>query len=77
MKRLNHRGKLHCVPSSLKGKYIIRFTVTSTRTTGEDIIKDWAEIRYVASEILSEQNVKIADRARVPLKGKKIIHALL
>lgn len=24
LKRLNHRGNLHCVPASLKGKYVIR-----------------------------------------------------
>lgn len=67
LKRLNHRGKLHAVPASLKGKYVIRFTVTSTRTSNDDIIKDWNEIRLVATEILAECNVKI-DR-RVPLKG--------
>jgi hypothetical protein len=26
-------GEMHCVPASLKGKYVIRFTVTSARTT--------------------------------------------
>lgn len=25
LKRLNHRGNLHCVPASLKGKYVIRY----------------------------------------------------
>lgn len=25
LKRLNHRGYLHCVPASLKGKYVIRY----------------------------------------------------
>jgi histidine decarboxylase len=67
LKRLNHRGNLHAVPASLKGKYVIRFTVTSTRTSNDDIIKDWSEIRTVATEILTECNVKIDKR--VPLKG--------
>lgn len=67
LKRLNHRGNLHAVPASLKGKYVIRFTVTSTRTTSDDIIKDWNEIRVVASEILEECNAKIDKR--IPLKG--------
>lgn len=67
LKRLNHRGNLHAVPASLKGKYVIRFTVTSTRTTSDDIIKDWNEIRAVAAEILEEFNVKIDKR--VALKG--------
>ncbi|KAL7029992.1 hypothetical protein ACKWTF_006465 [Chironomus riparius] len=62
LKRLNHRRNLHAVPASLKGKYVIRFTVTSTHTTNDDIIKDWNEIRYVASEILEESNVKIDKR---------------
>ena len=68
LKRLNHRGNQHAVPASLKGKYVIRFTVTSTRTTNDDIIKDWNEIRLVASDILEESDVKIDKR--VPLKGK-------
>lgn len=29
LKRLNSSGKLHCVPASLRGTYVIRFTVTS------------------------------------------------
>lgn len=66
LKRLNKRGNIHCVPASLKGKYVIRFTVTSTRTSIDDIIKDWSEIRNVATDVLEELNVKI-DRAT--LKG--------
>lgn len=70
LKRLNHRGNLHCIPSSLKGKYVIRFTVTSTNTTVDDIVKDWNEIRRVASMILDEMNITISSRNKVYLKGK-------
>ncbi|XP_059610124.1 histidine decarboxylase [Phlebotomus argentipes] len=70
LKRLNNRGNLHCVPASLKGRYVIRFTITSARTTNEDILKDWAEIRTVATEILEEMNVKI-ERTRVCLKDTR------
>lgn len=92
LKRLNHRGNLHCVPASLKGKYVIRyewlsffwfpvfskiylvffsvrFTVTSTHTSNDDLLKDWAEIRKVSTELLEELNIHITDRARVHLKG--------
>lgn len=69
LKRLNKRGNLHCVPASLKGKYVIRFTVTSTRTTSDDIVKDWTEIKAVATDVLEELNVKID---RVALKGKEL-----
>lgn len=70
LKRLNHRGKIHCIPSSLKGKYVIRFTITSTRTTVDDIVQDWSEIRQVATEILNEMNITIANRNKVCLKGE-------
>lgn len=69
LKRLNHRGNQHAVPASLKGKYVIRFTITSTYTSNEDILKDWNEIKLVTSELLHELDVKIVDR-RVPLKGE-------
>lgn len=77
LKRLNHRGNMHAVPASLKGKYVIRFTVTSTYTNNEDILKDWNEIRLVTSELLKELDVKIADRSRVPLKGKTQLRRVL
>lgn len=96
LKRLNHRGHLHCVPASLKGKYVIRyrnrfiftslqacvsltypksiiffdsFTITSTHTSNDDLLKDWSEIRKVSTELLEELNIHISDRARVHLKG--------
>ncbi|XP_037808178.1 histidine decarboxylase isoform X1 [Lucilia sericata] len=69
LKRLNHRGNLHCIPSSLKGKYVIRFTVTSTRTSVDDILKDWMEIKNAATAILEEMNITISNR--VYLKDTK------
>ncbi|XP_043288605.1 histidine decarboxylase [Venturia canescens] len=54
LKKMNTRGRVHCVPAALHGKYVIRFTVTSTHTTNEDILRDWAEIRNTASEILAD-----------------------
>ncbi|XP_062547512.1 histidine decarboxylase isoform X1 [Armigeres subalbatus] len=70
LKRLNHRGNQHAVPASLKGKYVIRFTVTSTYTSNDDILKDWTEIKLVTSELLQDLDVKIVDR-RVPLKDTR------
>jgi histidine decarboxylase len=70
LKRLNARGNLHCVPAALKGSYVIRFTVTSQRTTGDDIMRDWAEIRTVAAVVLGEEKQPTAAmRARVTLAG--------
>lgn len=69
LKTLNKRGNLHCVPASLKGKYVIRFTITSSQTTNDDVVKDWTEIRQVSTTILDKLNVKID---RVPLKGSPL-----
>lgn len=38
LKRLNARGYIHAVPACFKGVYVIRFTVTSQRTTNQDIL---------------------------------------
>ncbi|XP_076178291.1 histidine decarboxylase isoform X2 [Ptiloglossa arizonensis] len=66
LKKMNTRGRVHCVPAALHGKYVIRFTVTSTNTTNEDILRDWAEIRNTANEILGDTSTSPV-RARVPL----------
>lgn len=33
LKKLNSSGKMHAVPCMIKGQYVIRFTITSQRTT--------------------------------------------
>ncbi|KAK2717342.1 histidine decarboxylase-like [Artemia franciscana] len=83
LKTLNSAGKLHCVPAALKGKYVIRFTVTSTHTTLDDIKRDWSIIQNTAAQILTLNGIiedpdvktdKPASRkenARVPLKETK------
>ncbi|XP_071861104.1 histidine decarboxylase isoform X1 [Bombus fervidus] len=68
LKKMNSRGRVHCVPAALHGKYVIRFTVTSTNTTNEDILRDWAEIRNTANEILGDTTTSPV-RAKVPLAG--------
>lgn len=52
LKKLNSTGKLHCVPASLKGVYVIRFTVTSFNTELSDIQRDWYLIKEMATTVL-------------------------
>ena len=59
---------MHAVPASLKGKYVIRFTVTSQRTTLQDITRDWHLIRDTATELAGGEVVPA--KTRVPLKRK-------
>uniref|UniRef100_K1R2A9 Histidine decarboxylase n=1 Tax=Magallana gigas TaxID=29159 RepID=K1R2A9_MAGGI len=54
LKRLNKSGKVHMVPASLKGKYVIRFTVTSQYTTDQDIERDWKIISDTATKVLHD-----------------------
>src|ERR1700734_3768549 len=53
LKEINSSGLIHCVPASIKGKYIIRFTVTSSSTNPDDINRDWKIIQTIAGQILS------------------------
>lgn len=54
---LNQRGNLYCIPTYLKEKYVIRFTVTSTYTTFEDILQDWREISQATDIVLTENQL--------------------
>ena len=63
-------GKMHAVPASLKGKYVIRFTVTSQKTTIQDVAKDWQLISNTATELAGGQ---VAPSRRVPLKREFLL----
>ncbi|KAH7639596.1 histidine decarboxylase [Dermatophagoides farinae] len=71
LKKLNSSGKLHCVPASLKGTYVIRFTVTSNATELSDIQRDWYLIKEMATIVLKsfapEHTGYIGTSIRVPL----------
>ncbi|XP_063371098.1 histidine decarboxylase isoform X2 [Cydia amplana] len=81
LKRLNARGYIHAVPACFKGTYVIRFTVTSQRTTNQDILDDWNEIKKVASEILMEVfgsdngNIVVPKKPRISLKETRELNA--
>jgi histidine decarboxylase len=63
LKKLNTSGKLHCVPASLKGTYVIRFTITSFQTTITDIQRDWIIIKEMATIVLKSYGIA-EDRVR-------------
>ncbi len=56
LRRLNSSGRVHMVPASFKGKYVIRFTVTSQYTTENDITRDWSIIQETARRVLAEED---------------------
>lgn len=73
LKKLNSGGKLHCVPASLKGVYVIRFTVTSLQTTEDDIVRDWRIICDTCQLIGVEPAVGIAKPAAATAAGRVIM----
>ncbi|XP_047038015.1 histidine decarboxylase isoform X2 [Helicoverpa zea] len=81
LKRLNARGFIHAVPACFKGTYVIRFTVTSSRTTNQDILDDWNEIKTVAKEILTDVfgsedgNIVVPKKPRISLKETRELNA--
>ncbi|XP_068621960.1 aromatic-L-amino-acid decarboxylase [Battus philenor] len=81
LKRLNARGYIHAVPACFKSVYVIRFTVTSQRTTNQDILDDWNEIKTVAAEILTDVfgseygNVVVPKKPRISLKETRELNA--
>ncbi|XP_053621137.1 histidine decarboxylase isoform X2 [Plodia interpunctella] len=81
LKRLNARGHMHAVPACFKGIYVIRFTVTSPRTTNQDILDDWKEIQTVATHILMEMfgsengNITAPKKPKVSLRQTRDLNA--
>jgi histidine decarboxylase len=72
LKKINSSGHLHVVPASLKGQYVIRFTVTSQHTTSDDIRRDWAFIKMFAEELIFP-----ATNVKMKLKGNKICRLMV
>lgn len=74
LKKLNTSGKLHCVPASLKGIYVIRFTITSAKTELADIQRDWYLIKEMATVVLKSfeaeaKSVKVGGVSMTNSKG--------
>ena len=66
LQRLNKSGRIHMVPAAIKGKYIIRFTVTSQYTTEADIDRDWSIIVETHSRIVREESFHGNDVITLP-----------
>ncbi|KAK7089752.1 hypothetical protein V1264_024951 [Littorina saxatilis] len=69
LKRLNKQGRVHMVPASLKGYYIIRFTVTSQYTTIDDIERDWTLIQTMADQVIEDLS---KEELQVPAEDEEI-----
>ncbi|XP_025080635.1 histidine decarboxylase-like [Pomacea canaliculata] len=71
LKRLNSTGRVHMVPASLKGRYIIRFTVTSQYTTPGDIEEDWNVIRRTADQVIEDLVKEEQEEEEIPVEEEE------
>lgn len=60
LKRLNARGYMHAVPACFKGVYVIRFTVTSQRTTNQDILGTFTGSLKIYEPIVHNSRVALS-----------------
>ncbi|XP_070560020.1 LOW QUALITY PROTEIN: aromatic-L-amino-acid decarboxylase-like [Ptychodera flava] len=68
LKMVNDSGKLHMVPASLDGKYVIRFAVCAEDACDEDIFYAWSVIVGLANELLHFNGVTsyVSDGDQLP-----------
>ncbi|KAI4461333.1 group ii pyridoxal-5-phosphate decarboxylase [Holotrichia oblita] len=52
--KINSSGKLHMIPSMVRGKYIIRFCVVAENATDADIEYAWSVITQEADDMLAK-----------------------
>lgn len=55
LRRVNQTGRIYVSPGEIRGKFIIRFVVTSWFTTEDDIQQAWDVISKTASTLLAER----------------------
>ncbi|XP_052264324.1 histidine decarboxylase-like [Dreissena polymorpha] len=72
LQAINRSGKLHMVPASIKGNYVIRFTVTSQYTTEKDIDRDWEIIQKTHARLESEETDLLEDEVFEDVHAKEV-----
>ncbi len=66
LSNINASGKLHMVPASVHGRYVIRFCVCAQDAKDSDIDFAWDVITDFATELLESETVK--EKSGVPLQ---------
>lgn len=73
LKKLNARGYIHAVPACFKGVYVIRFTVTSQRTTNQDILGESCDVFYSIKLSCLRRGKLVLDRDSVIISPSLMI----
>jgi len=54
---INDSGRLHMVPTNMKGEYVIRFALCAENACEDDVHAAWSIIQEVATNVLSAESV--------------------
>lgn len=68
---INSTGKLHMIPSIVKGKYILRFCVVTENATADDVDEAWKIITEQAADLLKAMEKPPEKPTRPPLTRSK------
>ncbi|XP_022104236.1 aromatic-L-amino-acid decarboxylase-like [Acanthaster planci] len=71
LRRINQSGKAHMVPTSLRGKFVIRFAVCHPDPTEEHIDQTWAVVTDHAERVLFTSEVAVEKFRRLLTKYKE------
>lgn len=68
---INHSGKMHMIPSMVRGQYIIRFCVVAEKATEDDMLQAWIIIKQQADKIMPPDLPLSPAFTRPPLTKQK------
>jgi len=54
---INDSGRLHMVPTNMKGEYVIRFALCAEKASEDDVHAAWSIIQEVATDVLASESV--------------------
>merc|ERR1719318_1965709 len=69
MNHINNTGQMYLIPTEMKGKYVIRFVISSQYTTAKHIEIDWETIKKAATEHLKEYSSPKQSESAISLVG--------
>ena len=57
LRRINETGKVHMVPTTLRGQFVLRFAVCHAAASEDHVEQSWAVIAGQAERVLFKQEV--------------------
>jgi len=62
---INNSGRLHMVPTNMKGEYVIRFALCAENASADDVEAAWDIIQEVATDVLASETKPLAQKPKI------------